>query len=261
MRLVIKEGQGVGIRPHHDHKFQLIENVPDKRYNCTVCLEYCSDHHHSTYGCIPCGIFIHDGSCFERKLPLEIQHFYHPHPLIFSTIPSPQKLTLSRTEPSHRNLTLSITPSPPTFTCKACRKQANKIHWFYSCKQQCQDFVMDISCTTPTSTSITSESQIRHFLHGHPLSFRNKDVDDQQVGPCQVCMKCCTGPTYVCGKASSDYCEYIYFHKSCLEFQQQIFHPFHPYHHLTLLDQSYLYRRCNARRNNLDPNSQFFNYY
>ena len=77
MRLVIIEGQGVRIHPHHDHKFQLIENVLDKRYNCTVCLEYCSDHHHhSTYGCIPCDIFIHDESCFERKLPPKIQQFY-----------------------------------------------------------------------------------------------------------------------------------------------------------------------------------------
>nr|POE66441.1 hypothetical protein CFP56_29288 [Quercus suber] len=70
---------------------------------------------------------------------------------------------------------------------------------------------MDIACATllvlPTSTTIKSEteSQIQHFLHGHPLSLRDKDVNDQ-VASCRVCMKSSTGPTYVCGRPSSDYC-------------------------------------------------------
>ena len=276
--------------PHHKHQFQLFEKVPNKRYNCAVCLEYCSDPL-PTYGCLQCLLFLH-GSCFdERKFPPEIQHYYHPHPLTLSikshrklilsshtattshpklpsrTTTSPPKLTLPTTSSPPRTTTLppkSTTPSPQTFTCKACHKSTGEIHWCYSCKQ-CQDFGMDIACTTllvlPTSTTIKSEteSQIQHFLHGHPLSLRYKDINDQQVASCRVCKKSCTGPTYVCGRPS-DYCENIHFHKSCLEFQQQICHPFHPYHLLTLLDQSNSYRRCNACRNSPDPNSQLFNY-
>ncbi|KAK9994023.1 hypothetical protein SO802_023726 [Lithocarpus litseifolius] len=253
-RLVTEEIQPL-THPHHKYQLKLFEMVPNKRYNCALCLKYCSDPL-PTFGCLHCHLFLH-GSCFdERKFPPEIQHYYHPHPLTFS-ITSHRTLTPSpQTATTHPELTLPTTSSPPTFTCKACHKSAREIHWCYSCKQ-CPDFGMDIACTTIKSET---ESQIQHFLHGHPLSLRYKDVNDQQVASCPVCMKSCTGPTYVCGRPSSDYCENIHFHKSCLEFQQQICHPFHPYHLLTLLDQSNSYKRCNACRNSPDPNSQLFNY-
>uniref|UniRef100_A0A7N2RAS4 DC1 domain-containing protein n=1 Tax=Quercus lobata TaxID=97700 RepID=A0A7N2RAS4_QUELO len=268
-------------------------------YHCNDC-DFQLDHPLPTYGCSQCLLFLHGSCFDERKFPPEIQHYYHPHPLTLSikshrklilssqtattshpklpsrTTTSPPKLTLPTTSSPSRTTTSppksttpsppkSTTPSPQTFTCKACHKSAGEIHWCYSCKQ-CQDFGMDIARTTllvlPTSSTIKSEteSQIQHFLHGHPLSLHYKDINDQQVASCRVCMKSCTGPTYVCGRRSSDYCENIHFHKSCLEFQQQICHPFHPYHLLTLLDQSNSYRRCNACRSSPDPNSQFFNY-
>lgn len=174
--------------PYHEHQLQLFEKVPNKRYNCAVCLEYCSDPL-PTCGCLQCLLFLHE-SCFDKnKRPKEIQHYYHPHPLTFSITshrnltPSPQTATTS-----HPNLTLptrssppkSTTPSPPTFTCKACHKSAGKIHWCYSCKQF-PDFGMDIACITIKSET---ESQIQHFLHGHPLSLRYKDVNDRQVASC-----------------------------------------------------------------------------
>ncbi|XP_050253951.1 uncharacterized protein LOC126700014 [Quercus robur] len=249
--------------PHHEHQLELFENVPNKRYNCAVCLGYCSDPL-PTYGCLQCLLFLHK-SCFdERKFPLEIQHYYHPHPLTFSITshrtltPSPQTATRypELTLPTTSSPPKSTTPSPLTFTCKACHKSAGEIHWCYSCKQ-CQDFVMDIACATIKSETA---SQIQHFLHGHPLSLHYKDINDQQVASCRVCMKSCTGTTYVCGRRSSDYCKKIHFHESCLQFQQQICHPFHPYHLLTLLDQSNSNGSCNACRNSSNPMSQIFNY-
>ncbi|KAF3947500.1 hypothetical protein CMV_026373 [Castanea mollissima] len=216
--------------PHHP--LLLLDKVPaNERYNCTVCLAHCSDHHHSTYGCIPCRLIIHDGSCFERKLPPQIQHFYHPHPLTLSTALSDQE----------------------DITYKACYEKFTRV-WYYSC-EQCKDFVMDIPCTLLLPTTIDcikpESDQIQHFLHGHPLSLRKAD-DQEQIMHCRLCGKRCTGPTYVCdsGRASSLFCKKIYFHKSCLEFPQQICHPFHPYHSLTLLDDQSNYSddRCNACR-------------
>ena len=215
--------------PNHNHPLALFEKVPTERYKCVVCGKACSSDPDPTYGCWECRLFIH-GPCFERKLPPEMHHFYHPHPL-----------------------TLSATPAHLHITCEACYQEFAWV-WYYSCKH-CQDFGMDIGCTLlvlPTSTSIKSETQIQHFLHGHPLSLRN----NQEVRPCRLCEKGCTGPTYVCDYGrDNNYrtcSKYLYFHKSCLELPQQICHPFHPYHLLTLLDLSHYssrrYRKCNACR-------------
>ena len=117
--------------------------------------------------------------------------------------------------------------------CKACYEKFTRV-WYYSC-EQCKDFVMDIPCTLLLPTTINcikpESDQIQHFLHGHPLSLRKAD-DQELTMHCRVCDKRCAGPTYVCdsGRASSLFCKKIYFHKSCLEFPQQICHPFHPYH-------------------------------
>ena len=108
---------------------------------------------------------------------------------------------------------------------------------------------MDTDCTllvlsTPID-DIKSEKQIHHFLHGHPIMVLSKNKkDDQKVHQyCRICgyiyiYKGCTSPTptYVCGR--DGFCKRIYFHKSCLEFPQLIYHLFHPYHPLTLLEQT-----------------------
>ncbi|KAK7846871.1 hypothetical protein CFP56_007360 [Quercus suber] len=215
---LVKDKMQTLTHSHHEHQLELLKNVPKKRYNCAVCLEYCLDPL-PTYGCLQCLLFLHI-SCFgESNCPLEIQHYYHPHPLTFS-ITSHRTLTPSpQTATTYLESTLPTTSSPPTFTCKAFHNSARKIHWCYSCKQ-CQDFGMDIACATISKTA----SQIQHFLHGHPLSLLYKYVNYQQVASCRVCMKSCTGHTYIC-------------------------HPFHPYHLLTLLDQSNSPGRCNACRN------------
>ena len=223
MRLVKvkKEGEGqekLQLRkyPHHRHPLLLFEKMPYNRFRCPVCKEFCSDPD-PIYCCIPCGFFLH-GSCFEMKLPQEIQHFYHPHPLTLCTTQSED--------------------SEPDITCKACYKLLNVQDWYYSCKQ-CDDFVMDIDCTQSPKTidiDIKSQSQIHHFLHGHPLSRRKNKLqgDENVVEDCCVCGKGCIGNTYFCKRGSSPFCKKSFFHKSCLELPQKICHPFHPYHPLTL---------------------------
>ncbi|KAK9993746.1 hypothetical protein SO802_023449 [Lithocarpus litseifolius] len=211
-----EEGQEKLIRthPYHDHPLLLLEKVPDEHFKCIICLKYCSDAH-STYGCFPCRLFLHEGSCFETKFPPQLQHFYHSH-----------------------LLTLSLTQSDRDIQCKACYSWGRNI-WYYSCKQ-CDNFVMDIACAL-LPTTIKCESQIQHFLHGHPLTL-GKANNKKLTQHCYVCVKPCTGPIYVC-----DFCKDIYFHISCLEFPQQICHPFHPYHPVTLVDLRG-YKHCNACR-------------
>nr|POE66433.1 hypothetical protein CFP56_29280 [Quercus suber] len=178
---LVKDKMQTLTHSHHEHQLELLKNVPKKRYNCAVCLEYCLDPL-PTYGCLQCLLFLHI-SCFgESNCPLEIQHYYHPHPLTFS-ITSHRTLTPSpQTATTYLESTLPTTSSPPTFTCKAFHNSARKIHWCYSCKQ-CQDFGMDIACATISKTA----SQIQHFLHGHPLSLLYKYVNYQQVASCRIC--------------------------------------------------------------------------
>ena len=69
---------------------------------------------------------------------------------------------------------------------------------------------MDIDCALLPTTTI-NEEQIHHFLHGHPLILgKDKQLldDEEEVNNCCVCAGkgCSTGPTYVCGRASSKYC-------------------------------------------------------
>nr|POE66447.1 hypothetical protein CFP56_29294 [Quercus suber] len=223
---VNEEGQ-FHTHPYHNHPLLLFEKVPKWKYQCTVCINDLSDSQ-PTYGCIPCRLFLHHGSCFDdRNFPPQVRHYYHPHPL-----------TLSTTTQSHQQTICD---------CEACDLQLRMNNWYYSC-QQCKDFVMDIKCTLlPTTVDIKSESeeQIQHFLHGHLLSLC-KNLDDLEVN-CFVCRKGCKGTTtYGCPRGW--YCKQTYFHKSCLELQQKICHPFHPYHPLTLtrLKKSKI---CNACRN------------
>ena len=80
-----EEGQErlICTHPHHDHSL-LLEKVPVKRCECVICLKYCSDSH-TTYGCIPCCLFLHEGSCFKTKLPPHVDTTLlsfpssHPH--------------------------------------------------------------------------------------------------------------------------------------------------------------------------------------
>ena len=69
---------------------------------------------------------------------------------------------------------------------------------------------MDIDYALLPTTNTINEEQIHHFLHGHPLILgKNKQLldDEEEVNNCIFSGKgCSSGPTYVCGRASSKYC-------------------------------------------------------
>jgi hypothetical protein len=85
-----EEAEAVVVGTHHfthpEHPLLLWENMPARRIGCRVCGKYCSDP--KTYGCLPCGFFLHP-SCF--KLPQEIVHPFHPYhgPLTLKPINGP----------------------------------------------------------------------------------------------------------------------------------------------------------------------------
>ncbi|CAL5432556.1 unnamed protein product [Camellia sinensis] len=73
--------------------------------------------------------------------------------------------------------------------------------------------------------------EIQHFSHNHPLNL----VDQVEVfGPCQGCDQIVltrNTPSYKCLKFGC----WFHIHKPCAELPQQLSHPFHPQHPLTLL--------------------------
>ncbi|XP_059435389.1 uncharacterized protein LOC132168386 [Corylus avellana] len=213
---------------YHQHPLLLLEKIPIDRIYCRLCATYISDP--TSYGCLPCGFFLHR-SCFERNLPQQIQHFYHPCPLILYTHPDDYS-------------------SP----CRACDQfWPKKACLYYGCSR-CR-FAMDIDCALlPTKYTQSEQQIVFHFLHGHPLMSLAHEIKadhhDQVIiiNKCYLCGKGCTDSThaYACFYPSCKN-KAVYIHKSCLEFPQQICHPFHPYHPLTLKPRENIIR-CNACR-------------
>ncbi|XP_059433309.1 uncharacterized protein LOC132166499 [Corylus avellana] len=228
-----EEAVAVGTFSHHQHPLVLFEKIPAHRIKCRVCGKYCSD---PAYACFPCRFFLHP-SCFDRSLPQEIQHFYHPCPL-----------------------TLYTTGPDKSSPCRACRQFWPRGGFYYGCSR-C-DFVMDIDCTLlPSTTQSKSDYQeeILHFLHGHPLSLISKIKADDKVINCYVCGKGCTDPTYACGCGRGGHCNRVYIHQSCLELTQDILDHSHPYHPLILkpMEDS---AQCNACRKDINWNRKGNNF-
>ncbi|XP_077246968.1 uncharacterized protein LOC143886746 [Tasmannia lanceolata] len=73
----------------------------------------------------------------------------------------------------------------------------------------------------------SQETTLQHFSHVHPLQLYN--MQQQEQAQCDGCQLPCTGLVYRCTS-----CNYI-LHKSCTQIPNQIKHPSHPQHSLTLL--------------------------
>jgi hypothetical protein len=144
----------------------VLQNIPAGRIHCKVCRQFCSDP--KTYGCLPCGFFLH-ASCF--KLPEEIFHPFHPyHPL-----------TLKPIEDTHRR-------------CNACRNYIYGYGYFgcfaYFC-EHCNNtktsFCLDTECASVIMPAITYEG------HDHLLLFvdNTKNIGDEELMYCSACKSTC----------------------------------------------------------------------
>jgi hypothetical protein len=192
----------------HQHPLMRFINVPKDCILCHFCGNYCSA---PTYACFPCNFFLHPW-CYNPEIPQEIKHFYHKCPLSLFTY-NPDEY--------YRCI------------CRACYQPCLQRGTFYYGCVRC-GFEMHLDCTllATTTDKSSTEEQIQHFLHGHPLSLI-KDVGEPS---CYACRKQCTNiPTYACLHPSC--CNKVYICTTCKELPEEICHPFHPYHPLTLLQQ------------------------
>jgi hypothetical protein len=206
----------------------LWENIPAHRIYCRVCGGYCSDP--KTYGCLPCGFFIHP-SCF--KFPKKIVHPFHPYhgPLTRERIWDRQ--------------------------CNACHQDIHD-NLAYFC-EEC-DFNLDVECAFIRPAAIEegeeeaeAEAVVVGTHHEHPLLLL-QNIPARRIR-CRVCGKYCPNPmSYGCLP-----CRFFLHPSCCLNLQEEIFHPFHQNHPLTLkpikdpltLKRSKDCVKCNACRNRI----------
>jgi hypothetical protein len=211
----IKEGEEeeevVVVGTHHfthpEHPLLLWENIPASRIGCRVCNYYCSDQ--KTYGCLPCGFFLHP-SCF--KLPQEIVHPCHP---------------------DHGPLTLIPIKYDDDVICNVCRNDIygdKYIGCFAYICEEC-DFNLDVECAFIRPAEIEEGDEEEeavvgtcHFLHSeHPLLLFEMMPTDRTY--CSLCGKYCLDQkTYGCLPCG------FFLHPSCFKLPQEIVHPFHPDH-------------------------------
>nr|POF14420.1 hypothetical protein CFP56_49750 [Quercus suber] len=147
-----------------------------------------------SFACLRCKFLIHE-LCLE--LPHEIQHFFHP-------------------------CSLSLQQETTNFTCRACEKSRSQ--FAYHCNK-C-NFCLDVECALMLNRNFEGQNYILSYYHHHPLILCNKESKDHVVS-CDGC-NVISGEIYGCIQC------HFYLHRSCAATPQQIEHPFHPKHTLTL---------------------------
>ncbi|KAK7840953.1 hypothetical protein CFP56_016081 [Quercus suber] len=177
--------------PFHKHPLIKFEKKVDDSTSCSACGEPCLD---TTFACLKCKYLFHE-LCIQ--LPQEIQHFFHPCPLI---------LRQETTE----------------FTCKGCEK--SRTQFAFHCNI-CH-FYLDVQCALMFTENFEGQKCIKNSSHRHPLILCNKERNGHVN--CNGCLQVIFGEIYGCVQCN------FYLHRSCAAAPQQIKHPFHPNHTLTL---------------------------
>ncbi|KAL4600108.1 hypothetical protein ACB092_11G174100 [Castanea dentata] len=148
-----------------------------------------------SFACLKCKFLIHE-LCLQ--LPHEIQHFFHPCPL-------------------------SLRQETTNFTCRACEKSHSQ--FAYHCNR-CH-FYLDVECALMLTRNFEGQNYILSYYHHHPLILCNKESNDHVVS-CDGCNQVISGEIYGCIQC------HFFLHRSCAAAPQQIEHPFHAKHTLTL---------------------------
>ncbi|KAF7126545.1 hypothetical protein RHSIM_Rhsim11G0053300 [Rhododendron simsii] len=155
------------------------------------------------YVCLKCHCLLHK-SCVGW--PSRMEHPFHSqHPLNLHILP--------RTDMNQNR-------------CSACWSVLEGS--FFHCSD-CK-FSLDLSCylLMPVQSHREGiELQTQLLNHPHRLIFCENRKGIEVI--CHGCKQCCTGPVYFCPQCL------CFLEKSCAEWPQQIDHPFHPNHPLTLL--------------------------
>ncbi|KAL0007531.1 hypothetical protein SO802_009033 [Lithocarpus litseifolius] len=168
--------------------------IVENKLNDSSCSACGEPFFEKSFACLKCKFLIHE-LCLQ--LPHEIRHFFHPCPL-------------------------SLRQESTNFTCRACEK--NHSQFAYHCNR-CH-FYLDVECALMLTGNFEGQNYILSYYHHHPLILCNKESNNHVVS-CNGC-NVTSGEIYGCIQC------HFYLHRSCAAAPQQIEHPFHPTHTLTL---------------------------
>uniref|UniRef100_A0A7N2LFY6 Phorbol-ester/DAG-type domain-containing protein n=1 Tax=Quercus lobata TaxID=97700 RepID=A0A7N2LFY6_QUELO len=222
----------------HNHPFSIVYHSHKSTYHgCTACGQYCNG---PTYVCFLCRFSLHE-SCLEL-LQTVYQNSFHKHPLVIIEKSLYNSASCSACgEPCLGPIYICLTckfyfhelclalpqkiqhfshPCPLTlrqetikFTCAACEKSHTQ--FAFHCGK-CR-FYLDVECAL-------------NYYHQHPLILNKKELNHDVIF-CFRCSQVISGEIYGCMQCN------FYLHRSCAatsQGPQQIKHPFHPNHLLTL---------------------------
>lgn len=210
----------------HHHLLVLLENERNDDIECHAC-EKLIIQGHPAYGCDPCRFYLHK-SCFE--LPKVMKHISDSH-----------YLTLQNSSLSEK--------------CTACGQEL-KGNTIYNC-EMC-DFDLDLDCASQhpsiklkweagSDDHDENRDGIGHYSHYHHLT-----VLDAGDAECQLCHKNIHGTSYGCTPCM------FYIHESCAALPQEVRHPFHPRHSLTVQENTFQNRFfCDACRFDVKPGLRY----
>jgi hypothetical protein len=241
---------------HFNHRYvlSLSEKKREDRVLCQACDEYCAEGL-MIYSCRDlCGFSLHE-SC--ANLPQELHNpDLHPHPLALYPNSDGFSCCASANLPRgffvHCHECLPIILPNSFFKQKFLRNSGDRS--CYACRRSCGGFTfgcdkcnfsLDVRCAFIRLAKEERDHPVPtlHFSHHkHPLLlFENIPAHHIK---CRVCGRSCRDPkTYGCLRCG------FFLHLSCFKLPEVIFHPFRPYHPLTLKpikDEGS--RRCNACR-------------
>ncbi|KAA8521021.1 hypothetical protein F0562_011691 [Nyssa sinensis] len=212
MERMKKEGMETMMHVRHKHALILREKERTHETFCDVCRRIIVG---SAYDCEQrkCDFSIHR-SC--AKFPQQIQHPFHPqHPLTFLASPPPD-------DDSKKS------------DCSAC----GMIGWefIYHCSD-CQ-FSLDVACAALTPTKdhqdqSNNQLQLQILSHPHPLIICDHN-DKYSPVICSACRLPMEDLHLICVCLE---CKCL-LHQSCTYFPEEIKHPFHPEHPLSLLHRA-----------------------
>ncbi|KAK4787757.1 hypothetical protein SAY86_011590 [Trapa natans] len=190
----------------HEHPLVLCR-TENERETCNLCSKKID---YVAFTCSECGFLLHK-KC--GTLPREMRHhLLHPQHLLLLV-------------PNHPD-------SQKPFICSQCEQKNSP--FVFRCSE-C-DFNIDVTCflRTQAATGLPSGQNPRKIhSHQHGLLLHYIGEDNSMVRRCSGCNMLVSGPTYYCIE-----CPDFLLHKSCSQFAEQIQHPFHPKHPLSLLTKS-----------------------
>ncbi|XP_058009513.1 protein VACUOLELESS GAMETOPHYTES-like [Hevea brasiliensis] len=151
---ITSEGENEQIQHHsHWHPLKPFEKID--QVSCEVCESVRQDR---IYGCSQCEFYLHK-ACMDN-LPQNIQHLFHPCPLV-------------------------LLPVPYSYNCSACDKICSPDLTFFcgNCR-----FYLDIKCALQMQPTVACEAygRIKHISHVHPLTLY-PDMNVHSEACCRGC--------------------------------------------------------------------------